>query len=359
MLVTQADLRRIITDTGLDRLMDEAIEALEQALVDTGGVAVTPRGGFALENERTGVLEWMPAMRPGATATVKMVAYNPENPHRYRLPTIMASTAVYDSRTGALTALLDATFTTALRTGAASAIATRRLARAGSSVVGLVGCGAQAVSQLHALSRVLPVRRVLAYDTDPAALSSFPARVAFTGLTVEPCDRETLEATADVICTATSAPVGAPPVLRGDPERLRPGAHINAVGSDLPGKTELPLVLLRAAVVCPDYLPQAAVEGECQQLSGEEIGPSLAELVAGEQDEQLRDRLTVFDSTGYALEDQVVTEVLLAHARRLGAWRPLPLFTGTSDPRNPYWLSQPAPEAATPDPVPPALASAG
>jgi len=334
--------------------MDEVIDALEQALADTGSVAVTPRGGFALENERTGVLEWMPAIRPGRTATVKTVAYNPENPQRHRLPTIMACTAVHDSRTGALTALLDATFTTALRTGAASAVATRRLARVGSAVVGLVGCGAQAVSQLHALSRVLAVRRVLAYDTDPAVLSSFPARTAFSGLPVEPCDLPTLEAAADVICTATSAPVGAPPVLRGDPDRLRPGAHINAVGSDLPGKTELPLALLRAAVVCPDYLPQAAVEGECQQLSGEEIGPSLAELVAGEAGEQLRDRLTVFDSTGFALEDQVVTEVVLAHARRLGAGSPLPLFTGTSDPRNPYWLSEPDAELPAPDPAPPA-----
>ncbi|MFL6127952.1 MAG: ornithine cyclodeaminase family protein [Mycobacteriales bacterium] len=357
LLVTQSDLRRIIADAGLDGLMDEVIAALEVALADPSTVAVCPRGGFALENERTGVLEWMPAMRPSATATVKMVAYNPDNPEHYRLPTIMASTAVYDSRTGALTALLDATFTTALRTGAASAVATRRLARRGSTVVGLVGCGAQAVAQLHGLSRVLPIRRVLAYDTDPHVLASFARRVAFTGLRVERSDPQTLAAAADVICTATSAPVGAPPVLPGDPERLRPGTHVNAVGSDLPGKTELPLALLRAAVVCPDYLPQAAIEGECQQLSGEEIGPSLAELVVG-GGEAYRDRLTVFDSTGYALEDQVVTEVVLAHARRLGAWRPLPLFTGTSDARNPYWLSQPDPELPAPVPAPEALTPA-
>jgi ornithine cyclodeaminase/alanine dehydrogenase-like protein (mu-crystallin family) len=355
LLIGQSDLRRIVLDAGVDRLMDEVIDALALALADPAAVAVCPRGGFALENERTGVLEWMPAMRPSVTATVKMVAYNPDNPDHFQLPTIMASTAVYDSRTGALTALLDATFTTALRTGAASAVATRRLARAGSSTVGLVGCGAQAVAQLHALSRVLPVRRVLAYDPDARVLASFPGRVAFTGLAVEACDRDTLEAASDVICTATSAPVGAPPVLVGDLDRLRPGLHVNAVGSDLPGKAELPLALLRAAVVCPDYLPQAAVEGECQQLSGDEIGPSLAELVAGEGGTDLRDRLTVFDSTGYALEDQVVTEVILGHARRLGAWRPLPLFTGTSDARNPYWLSRPDAELPAPGPAPQAL----
>jgi L-lysine cyclodeaminase len=352
LLVAQSDLRRIVMDVGLDRLMDEVIDALERALVDPAAVAVCPRGGFALENERTGVLEWMPAMRPAVTATVKMVAYNPDNPDHFQLPTIMASTAVYDSRTGALTALLDATFTTALRTGAASAVATRRLARTGSSTVGLVGCGAQAVAQLHGLTRVLPVRRVLAYDPDPRVLASFPGRVAFTGLVVEACDRRALEAESDVICTATSAPVGAPPVLLGDLDRLRPGLHVNAVGSDLPGKTELPLALLRAAVVCPDYLPQAAVEGECQQLAGDEVGPSLAELVAGGGGEDLRDRLTVFDSTGFAVEDQVATEVVLEHARRLGAWRPLPLFTGTTDARNPYWLSQPDAEPAA-QPAPP------
>lgn len=344
MLITQKDLKHIIGDVGLDRLMDEVIDGLERALVETDPVVVRPRSGFTLENERTGVLEWMPAIRPGGLASLKMVAYNPENPDRHGLPTIMANTAVYDSTTGALAALMDATLTTALRTGAASAVATRRLARAGSTVVGLVGCGAQAVAQLHALTRVLPVDLVLAYDTDPAVLASFPGRVAFLGLAVRPCERPELEAGANVICTATSSPVGAPPVLTGDPDRLRPGVHINAVGSDLPGKVELAPGLLREAVVCPDYLPQALVEGECQQLAEAEVGPGLAELVAG-AGADLRDRITVFDSTGYALEDHVVAEVLLAHARRLGAWSPLPLFTGTSDPRDPYWLGRPEPVA--------------
>lgn len=353
MLITQDDLRLIIADVGLDGLMDETIAALELALPDESAVAICPRGGFALENERTGVLEWMPAMRPASVATVKMIAYNPANPQRYGLPTIMGNTAVYDTRTGALTALMDATFTTALRTGAASAVATRRLARPGSSVVGLVGCGAQAVTQLHGLSRILSVCRVLVYDTDPSVMNSFPARVAFTGLPVEPCELELLEAASDVICTATSAPVGSSPVLRGGPDRLRAGVHINAVGSDLPGKTELPLAVLQAAIVCPDYMPQAVVEGECQQLSSEDIGPCLSELVASDQNGAFRDQLTVFDSTGYALEDHVVAEVVLGHARRLGAWSPLPLFTGTSDATNPYWLREPVVPAgaARPDGV--------
>ena len=351
MLITQSHLKSIIRDVGLDQLMDEVIDGLQTALSDTTAVAVRPRGGFTLDNERTGVLEWMPAIRPDALATVKMVAYNPDNPVHHGLPTIMANTAVYDSTTGALTALMDATFTTALRTGAASAVASRLLARPDSAVLGIIGCGAQAVTQVHGLTRVLPITEVLAYDVDPEVAASFPGRIAFTGLTVRLCGREQIEASADVFCTATSSPVGGPPVLTGDPARLRPGAHINAIGSDLPGKTELAVELLRAAVVCPDFLPQAVVEGECQQLTGAEIGPDLASLVSAGGGPGLRDRLTVFDSTGYALEDQVVAELLLGHARRLGAWSPLPLFTGTSDAHNPYWLSTPEPDSVVPDPA--------
>jgi L-lysine cyclodeaminase len=339
LLITQQDLARVIHAVGIDALMDETILALESTFADPAGLEVRTRDGFTLHNRRDGVLEWMPAMRPDHTATLKVVAYNPDNPTARGLPTIMASNCVYDCRTGGLVAVVDGVFATALRTGAASAVATRHLARPGSSVLGLVGCGAQAVTQLHALSRVLRLERVLVHDTDPVALDSFARRVAFTGLRIEPTDRDALEEQADVVCTATSVEPGKGPVIRGDPRRMRPGVHVNAVGSDLPGKTELPRDLLDAAVVVPDFLPQALVEGECQQLDREAIGPSLPEVVAGGSGPSLWDRITVFDSTGFALEDHVVTEIILEHARRIGAGSPLPLFTGTDDALNPYWLA--------------------
>jgi ornithine cyclodeaminase/alanine dehydrogenase-like protein (mu-crystallin family) len=343
MLITPEDLAAIVADVGLDALMDESIEEFENALHD-GDLDVRRRDGFATGRDGAaegaaggaGMLEWMPAARRGDTVALKVVGYQPANPRARGLPTVLATSTLYDCRSGALTAIMDATFTTALRTGAASAVATRHLADDGSKVLGVVGCGAQAVTQVHALSRVLPLSRVLAYDRDPRVAWSFPGRVAFTGLPVDVVDLDELERRSEVLCTATSVPPGAGPVLTG--LELAPAAHINAIGSDLPGKAELPAGLLARAVVCPDFLPQALVEGECQRLAPDRVGPSLAEVVAGGLGDSLRGLLTVFDSTGYAVQDLVVAETVLRHARRIGVGSPLPTFTGAIDPLDPYCL---------------------
>jgi ornithine cyclodeaminase/alanine dehydrogenase-like protein (mu-crystallin family) len=345
-LLTQADLRRLVGSVGIHTLMDEVIHDLTEALrdFDAERVEVRKREGFLLEHPgQAGVLEWMPVMRRGDTVTIKVVGYNPDNPAGYGMPTIVATNSVYDCRTGHLQAVVDGVFATALRTGAASAVASRVLARPDSKVLGLVGCGAQAVTQLHALSRVFGLERVLVYDTDPEVERTFPQRVAFLGLDVRRVPLEELEAQADILCTATSVAVGAGPVITG--RGLRPHVHINAVGSDLPGKTELPLALLEQSLVCPDFLPQAVVEGECQQLPRERIGPELVTLVqTPEKFAQWRQRSTVFDSTGLALEDQVVTETLMRHARRLGLGTRVDIESISEDVMDPYSHVMPGPD---------------
>jgi ornithine cyclodeaminase/alanine dehydrogenase-like protein (mu-crystallin family) len=138
--------------------MDELVASLTEALRyhDGSKTRVVKREGFAYDSPQPGVLEWMPAMS-GGRAMVKVVAYNPENPSRHRLPTIVSTINVFDVATGRLMALMDGVLPTALRTGAASAIATQILARSARCVVGLVGCGAQAVTQLHGITRVRDV----------------------------------------------------------------------------------------------------------------------------------------------------------------------------------------------------------
>jgi ornithine cyclodeaminase len=259
----------------------------------------------------------MPAARVGDSAVVKLVGYNPTNPQRIELPTIVSTLTLYDLATGHLKALCDGTFLTAVRTGAASALASEVLADPDSEVIGLIGCGAQAVTQLHALTRLFPVKTVLAYDILPSVAATLRRRVSFLGIDVAVCAREELEREAQIICTATSVGQGHGPVIADD--TLRPDVHINAVGSDMPGKTELPLALLQRSLVCPDYTPQAILEGECQQLRNGHIGPSLSEIIKRAPEFwKYRRQSTVFDSTGFALEDLVAMEVLLGHARRLG-----------------------------------------
>ncbi|WXH33485.1 L-lysine cyclodeaminase [Myxococcus stipitatus] len=348
LLVTRSDLRRIVEEVGADALMDELIRDLTDALRSFDGdlTEVRKRDGFLLEHPRqTGCLEWMPVMRRGDSVTVKMVSYSPLNPEEQGLPTIIATNSLYDVRTGHLLALMDGVFATALRTGAASAVATRCLASPDSRVLGLVGCGAQAVTQLHAISRVFPLTEVLAFDTNEEARQSLSRRTAFLGLDVKPVSLAELEERSDIICTATSVVVGGGPVISG--QSLKPHVHINAVGSDLPGKTELPKAFLERSLVCPDFLAQALVEGECQQIRPEQVGPDLVTLVKNpDVYEPWRQRATVFDSTGYALEDQVVTALLLRHAERLGLGTSVGLETVGGDALDPYSvLREPEPSS--------------
>lgn len=335
-LITQADLRSIALTVGIDRLMDEAIAAIHDAFCryDQSRTEVRKREGFRLQNQRESVLEWMPIQETGEVVTMKLVSYNPANPERSGLPTVIASNSLYDVKTGRLLALMDGVFPTALRTGAASAVATRLLAHPDSRCVGIVGCGAQAVTQLHALSRVLRIARVRVHDVNPRHQASFPQRVSFLGLDVRPSSLAELCAEADVLCTATSVPPGGGPVLVD--KDLAPHLHVNAVGSDLPGKTELPLSLLERSLVCPDYLPQAVEEGECQQLRPDQIGPTIVDVAKDPaRFERWRTQSTVFDSTGFALEDQVITRIFWRYAQELGLGTEVALES-TGSALNPY-----------------------
>ncbi|GAA2393289.1 ornithine cyclodeaminase family protein [Streptomyces coeruleofuscus] len=314
------DISRIIGTVGRDAVMDRVIDALDTAFTalahGTGGN--TPaRGGFTRQSHGEGCLEWMPHHEPGNSVTLKTVAYSPGNPAHCALPTILGTVARFDDITGRLTALADGVVLTAIRTGAASAVASRLLARPDSGVVGLIGAGAQAVTQLHGLSRVFDIREVLVHDVNPRHLASFPQRVEFLGLDVRAAAAADVVAAADILCTATSVEVGAGPVF--DDVDLREHLHVNAIGADLPGKTELPRSLLTRAFVCTDHVEQALREGECQQLGADGIGAHLPQLCADPATAHAqRARTTVFDSTGFALEDHVALDVLLELATELG-----------------------------------------
>jgi ornithine cyclodeaminase/alanine dehydrogenase-like protein (mu-crystallin family) len=347
LLIGQAEVERVLNVVGRNALMDRIIERLTKGLTELGQGTreLSPaRNGFERDYPVHGVLEWMPHHDSGHSITIKTVAYSPENPRRYQLPTILSTLARYDGDTGRLLVLTDGAVLTALRTGATSAVASSLLARPESTVVGLIGAGAQAVTQLHALTRMFPVERVLVWDVRAENAASLAARTAFLGLPVTVASPDHILAQADIISTATSTGVGQAPVL---PHGHHQGhLHINAVGSDLVGKTELSRSLLCEAFICPDHPEQALREGECQQLAADDaaqrvIGPSLGELCAspGQAVEQ-RDRLTVFDSTGFALEDHLALDVLLEIVNELGVGSRAQLEVRPRDAFDPYSISR-------------------
>ena len=243
----------------------------------------------------------------------------------------------FDVASGHLRAVIDGNFLTAIRTGAASAVASRVLARPEATILGLIGCGDQAVSQLHALSRVFPLQQpgLRHRSCSPGQFRKRAESLALAGIDIRPAPLDTVVATAEILCTATSVDIGCGPVFSD--RLLRPDVHINAVGSDFPGKTELPQSLLARSLVCPDFHPQAVKEGECQQLDPEQIGPDFIALVQqAESFAEYRERCTVFDSTGWAIEDYVTVNLLLQYGRDLGCVTRVDLADLTQDPHNPY-----------------------
>jgi ornithine cyclodeaminase/alanine dehydrogenase-like protein (mu-crystallin family) len=339
-ILTVEDIRTIVQNIGLNSLMDEMIERLEFAFkkYDPRAVQIPARDGFSYQEPEMGLIEWMPVMHSGQEVTIKVVGYHPRNPEARSLPTILSTISAYDTRTGHLSGLTDGVFLTALRTGAASAIASKYLTHSGSKIVGLIGCGAQAVSQLHALSRLFEIEEAFVYDIDPVISTSFVERVDFLGLKVTPVDEFNLSIlleSADILTTCTSVDVEKGPVF---PDRgLKPWVHINAVGSDFPGKFEVPLSVLKRSVVIPDFLDQAIKEGESQQLSRDEIGPTITDILQSSPDDlTLRSRVTVFDSTGWALEDEVAMKLLLDHAGDMNLGTRVRLESIPEDPHDPY-----------------------
>ena len=339
LILSASDVQQTIAEVGLNAIMDQLIARLNAAIgnLDPEKTKIPPRSGFHYYEPAMGLVEWMPIFNHGQHVTIKVVGYHPYNPLLHNLPTILSTISAYDTATGHLVGIMDGVVPTALRTGAASAVASKLLARPDSQTVGLIGCGAQAVTQLHALSRVFDLKNVYVYDVSAPTMFSFKdrRRALRGGFNIIESDIETIVAVSDILCTATSIDVGQGPLFANLP--TQPHLHINAVGADFPGKVELPYDLLADSFVCPDFRSQAVVEGECQQLKDSEIGADLEEVVRNPAKYQhIQNQKSVFDSTGWALEDQVIMELFMEYAFELDLGKYMEIETITSDSKNPY-----------------------
>ena len=233
----------------------------------------------------------------------------PGNPAHSGLPTIQGIVALCDADNGCVLAVMDSIAITALRTGAATAVAAKYLARTDSSSLLLFGCGRQARSQLRCLCQVLPLARAWLHDSNPRAAEELTrwAR-ADLQLDARPVDRDEAMRRArecDVIVTCTPSRV---PFLR--PSDVRPGSFVAAVGADDRGKQELEPELLARSTLVADVLQQCAEIGELHHaldagvLTRADVHAELGDLVAGRKPGRSNaNEITVFDSTGTALED--------------------------------------------------------
>jgi L-lysine cyclodeaminase len=342
LVLSSFDIQEILRQFGVDWTMMALVERLRIAInsYDPQKLSIPIRSGFHYEKPEPGLIEWMPLYSQGdqgGKVLIKVVGYHPANPSKLNLPTIVSTISEYDTNSGHLCALIDGVMATAMRTGAASAVASKLMAKPISSILGLIGCGTQAVTQLHAISLYFKIECVLFYDIDPNASSSFERRCSALNLDIDfvSTNIEEVVKNSDILCTATSIDIGAGPLF-SDIE-TKPHLHINAVGSDFPGKLEIPFELLQKCFVCPDFIEQAIVEGECQQLEQINIGAGLVDVVQNwDKYTYLQNERSVFDSTGWALEDKVVMDLFLDCASELGLGQQLDIEHRPGDTKNPY-----------------------
>ena len=298
--------------------MSEVMEAVELAFEQKGkGRVQMPAKLYLYFNKYNGDLRTMPSyLEELDISAVKIVNVHPDNPSKHKLPTVMAVIILVDPSTGFPLAIMGGTTVTDMRTGAAGGIAAKFLARKDSKIVGLVGAGAQARTQLMALFKVynkLEEIRVWSRHPEPKRIFLSEAEKEYGNLckfVPEESVRKTVEG-ADIVVTTT--PSRKPLVMN---DMVSSGMHINCIGADAVGKEELdPNILKRAKIVIDDWM-QASHSGEINVplndkiITKEDVWGEIGEIVAGLKLGRIsEDEITVFTSTGLAVQDAVTAKI--------------------------------------------------
>ena len=289
-----------------------------------------------------GVVELMP-IADASRFAFKYVNGHPAN-HRFGLPTVMAFGVLADLATGLPLLLSELTLTTAIRTAAMSALAARVLARPGSRSMALIGNGAQSEFQALAFRDLVGVRELRLFDTDAAASAKLAANLAGLGFSTIRIAASIADAVrgADIVTTVTADKCNATILT---PEMIEPGMHLNAVGGDCPGKTELHPEVLRAGPVFVEYAPQTRIEGEIQQMPADFPVTEFWQVLTGQAAGRLSaSDVTLFDSVGFALEDYSALAYLYDTALALGLGERIDLVPTSKHPKDLFGLlAAPAP----------------
>ena len=286
-----------VADTGPEHVIAGLLDELDRDFRRWESFDKSPR---VASHTPFGVIELMPTS-DHETYGFKYVNGHPSNPAR-GYQTVTAFGVLAEVHNGYPTFLAEMTILTALRTAATSALAARALARADSDVMAMIGTGSQAEFQALAFRTALGIDRLRVFDVDPDAVAKLARNLLPLGFTIEVAGSvaEALDG-ADVVTTCTADKARATVVAD---ELVRPGMHLNAIGGDCPGKTELDPAILDRSAVFVEYTPQTRIEGEIQQRGDDfavtELWQVLAEQAPGRTDAE---QVTVFASVGFAIED--------------------------------------------------------
>lgn len=330
--VSVENMMRWVLHLGLDRVLVELAGEIEADFRRWERFDKTPR---VASHSNVGVIELMPTS-DGQFYGFKYVNGHPKN-MQAGLQTVTAFGVLADVSTGYPLLLSEMTVLTALRTAATSAMAAKHLAPKGAHTMAMIGNGAQSEFQAMAFRALCGIDRVRLYDIDPAAIGKCASNLAHTGLSVTPCRsaQEAMEG-AQIITTCTADKQFAT-ILTDN--MVGSGVHINAIGGDCPGKTELHRDILLRSSIFVEYEPQTRIEGEIQQLSADHPVTELWRVIAGEAPGRTSGKqITLFDGVGFAIEDFAALRYLYARVKGTMFVQSLDMIADPDDPRDLYGM---------------------
>jgi len=281
------------------------------------------------------VIELMPTS-DGEFYGFKYVNGHPKN-MAAGLQTVTAFGVLADVATGYPLLLSEMTILTALRTAATSAMVAKHLAPKGAHTMAMIGNGAQSEFQAVAFRALCGIEHVRLYDIDPAATKKCAANLAGSGLRVSPCKSAEAAMEGAQIITTCTADKQLATILTDN--MVGSGVHINAIGGDCPGKTELHRDILLRSDIFVEYTPQTRIEGEIQQLAPDHPVTELWQVIAGQAPGRTNAKqITLFDGVGFAIEDFAALRYVHARVKGTSFVQELDMIADPDDPRDLYGM---------------------
>lgn len=326
------NMMQLVHAIGVETFLTELADYIEQDFSRWELFDKTPR---IASHSSDGVIELMPTT-DGTTYGFKYVNGHPKNTRSGR-QTVTAFGVLSDVGSGYPMLITEMTILTALRTAAASAVAARYLAPRSARVMGMIGNGAQCEFQALAFKALVGIDTVKLYDIDIAATRKAERNLAGKGLTVVPCTSAAAAVDGASIITTCTADKNFATILTDN--MVGAGVHINAIGGDCPGKTELHVDVLKRSSIFVEFTEQTRIEGEIQQLPHDHPVTELWQVITAQTPGRTDDQqITLFDSVGFAVEDFSALRYVRDKVQDTGHFEELDLLADPDDPRDLYGM---------------------
>ncbi len=328
-------MTRWAAERGVEQIIAGMIDYLEDDFRRWPSFDKTSR---VASHSEVGVIELMPTS-DGVEYGFKYVNGHPSNPFS-GYQTVTAFGVLSDVATGYPTFWSEMTLLTALRTAATSAMAAKHLARSSAQTLALIGTGTQSEFQALGMRAALGIDTLRIWDTDPAAMDKFVRNATPLGFHIHVAS-SALDAVrgADIVTTCTADKTNATILTADMLDVMAPGVHINAIGGDCPGKTELDAAILTRGDVFVEFPEQTFIEGEIQQMPGDFPITELWEVVSDHAPGRTADdQITIFDSVGFAIEDFAALRYVRDAVNGTGFYKTVDLIADPDDPKNLFGL---------------------